>query len=347
LIPGFLFSVQLNIFSFLLNQTCMKRFSFFICLVILAVSCSKNKNNPGPTNPVVVVPSDPDTLSAGWTKVGNIPIEETVNDIYFVDANNGYIATTGAIYKSTNGGSTWTKISTENSSYINIAARGVKACFVDGGSTIFNTQDYGVTIHSSSFANWPLPPGFQDCYYSSDNVCYAASHKYIFKSTNGGTSFDTVYHFQDDFTGTASLCFIDDMTGWVTRNYQVYKTIDGGSTWTSLKNLSNYAVPIYFLDATYGFLGDNNYLYTSSSGGNSWSQRTGINTTDPISDLHFFFPSKGVCCAGTCIYETSDGGNSWMKVVALGKKKIIEVFYLNDHLGWACGEYGYILKFNL
>ena len=324
----------------------MKRFSLFISIVILLFACSK-KHDDTPADPVVVVPSAPDTLSAGWTKVGSIPVTETATDIFFTNFSNGYVTTGTGIYKSTDAGVTWAKISSQSGCQ-NIGATGSNACFTNETSTVYSTHDNGQTIQSTSNAAPASQPSIQDCYYASDNVCYAASYLYIWKSINGGTTFDSVYNFNDGSSTKLFIFFTDQLNGWITRNYHVYKTSDGGLTWNINKAIASGTGTgsISFIDNNNGFIADGNIVYKTTDAGITWQPGNAV-INESISDISFVSPFIGFCCAGTHVYKTTDAGISWTKVVSLGGKGIIEVHFLDEHHGWACGEYGYVLRFNL
>jgi hypothetical protein len=327
----------------------MKTFSLLFFAMIFIVACKKdhNSNSQNPTTPPVVLPTAPDTLGAGWTKVGSIPIEENVTDVFFADLNNGYATTNSGVYKSSNSGTDWVKINSDYD-FINIAAKGSKACFFNKTSNIYRTTDYGATVQTINYTYGnPGSPGFNDGFYTSDNTCYACSYLYIWKSTNGGANFDTIHGFNDANHQDVTLFFSDDLHGWVTRNYHLFKTTDGGVSWVDNKTLGNYYGSISFTDANNGYVADGSNLYKTTDAGASWQHVDDYFTNDTIMDIHFFTPLYGYCTAGNRIYKTTDGGSTWSVQVALGDKYVVEVFFLDEHHGWACGQYGYILRFNL
>lgn len=334
-------------------QSSLKTVSLAFCFSLFFGACKKDKNptTTNNNNNPVVVPNTPDTLSAGWSKVGNIPVEDNITDIYFTDLSNGYVTTNNGVYKSADGGSSWTKIVT-GSDFYNIGAIGSKACFVNQSPTVYNTLDYGGSFNVKTYStSGGTSPGFNDCFYTNNNTCYAASNLYIWKSTNGGASFDTIHNFGGTISMTgAVLFFSDDNQGWVARNNHLYKTTDGGVNWAENHALSNAFGPICFPDADNGFYGDVLSLFSTTDGGAHWNLvkvMPGWNN-NPINDLHFFSATKGVCVIGTYIYTTNDAGYTWTPQVALGDGKLLEeVFFLGEHHGWACGNYGYVLRFNL
>lgn len=326
----------------------MKAVTLFLGILFFAVSCKKANNDVQTLNPPVIVPSLPDTLSAGWSKLGTIPVEETVTDIFFTDQNNGYITTTDGIYRSSNAGVDWVKASNISGNFYNIGAVGSKATFVGGNSNLAYTLDNGLNIQNVSYSNATAVggPAFQDCFYGSSNTCYAASYLYIWKSTNGGVSFDSLYNFRDNNTTGVALQFINDAEGWVTRNANLYKTVDGGLNWNSIKIFTNYYSPLSFSNRDNGYVANDADLFKTNNGGSTWETVTRFTDDVAINDIHFFDSLKGYCVAGTKIYKTINGGNSWTKEVQLGGKELREVFFLDENHGWACGAYGYVLRFN-
>lgn len=330
----------------------MKAVTFLFFTLMFTVSCKKNSNDSQiVNNPPVVVPSSPDTLSAGWSKLGAIPVEETVTDIFFIDQNNGYITTDSGIYRSSNGGVDWVKANNITGSFYNISAVGPRATFVGESSNLAYTVDNGLNIQNIDYSNAVATgtPGFQDCSYGSSNTCYVASHRYIWKSTNGGISFDSLYNFGNDYPRPATVQFINDLEGWVKRDSTLYKTIDGGVSWNSIKTFNNsFYSPLSFQDRNNGFVANNAGVFKTNDGGATWQAINRFTDNgDVIMDIHFFNSLKGYCVAGTKIYKTINGGDSWTKEVTLGGKELAEIFFLDETHGWACGEYGYVLRFVL
>jgi photosystem II stability/assembly factor-like uncharacterized protein len=323
----------------------MKQLFIISCCVLLFNACSKKNDQPVVTGPVM--PTTPDTLSAGWSKVGDIPNSESMTDVFFTDISNGYATSTLGIYKSSNGGVNWNKINTDPD-FINIAAIGTKATFVNQDSYFYNTQNNGATILKTLLPPFPGSSGYvlYDCFYSSANICYMCSRRFIFKSMNGGISFDTIFRFSTDFYTIENLFFVNDQEGWATKGDTLYKTMDGGLSWNhSLKLIPNYS-PLFFPNRNIGYVSSADKLYKTSNAGNTWQILPTIETNYQIKDMHFVSDLIGYCCIRNRIYKTIDGGTSWTKVVALGGKNLIEIHFIDENHGWACGEFGYVLRFN-
>ena len=66
----------------------------------------------------------------------------------------------------------------------------------------------------------------------------------FFSCTTGGGSLD-VYR---------DLHFVSGTTGYITEDKAIYKTQDGGNTWsTAVSLVSNYLIEVHFIDANHGW----------------------------------------------------------------------------------------------
>lgn len=319
----------------------MKNVLILISSVAILCSCSKS-DGPTPTPPDVITPAAPDTLGSGWSKIGNIPATESVSDIYFADNSNGYATTDLGIYRTTDAGSNWTKINSDQN-FINISGWGSKALFLNQTRYTYNTQNNGIDLLKTPNDVFQ-GTGFQEACYSSSNVAYVASLVYLWKSTNGGASFDTIHNFRTG-DGGCNLFFLNDMQGWASRDRKLFKTENGGIDWSVSATLSNRVGPVFFLNTDVGYYCDNATIYKTTNGGTSWDAAHSFPPQFMITDIHFISQTTGYASAGNKIYKTTDGGNSWSTSVALGDKNVTEIFFQNDGSGWACGDYGYVLRF--
>jgi photosystem II stability/assembly factor-like uncharacterized protein len=123
------------------------------------------------------------------------------------------------------------------------------------------------------------------------------------------------YSFEAIQFPTASVGYIVGSGG------VIYKTIDGGSTWTPQTSpVSTTLNDVFFTDATHGFAvgASGTIIYTTD--GTNWSvhAQSGVITTATIYSV-WFVGSDGWIGGGadnaTCqIYKTTDGGTNWANV---------------------------------
>lgn len=315
----------------------MKRISFLLIAVsmLMLASCSKTDNSY-PLTPA----GSTDTLSAGWTLLASPASSGGISDISFTDPLHGYATGATGIYKSADGGNTWTTLSTATN-YFAIGAIDASACFLNGTNTVINTLDRTAT----SASTYTSASGFSKCFFPVPNVCYAVTPNAVWKSYNNGAFFSLQYSFPSTYTGTPAINFTDESEGFLARGNALYATYDAGSSWTlaaitdgEVKAvLDRNSSAIYYATAT--------TLYKSGNGGSSWSQVLQYPSSQ-FADIVFVNSSVMYLSAGPAVYKSSDGGNTWRKIVALGPGKSISALSFNDEFhGWACGNFG-ILKFS-
>lgn len=321
----------------------MNKILLIFSVSLILVACSK-QDKPAPADPAVFVPSAPDTLGTGWSKVGNIYAGETISDIYFTDGIKGYATTDLGVYRTADAGSTWTKTNND-SGFVNIAANGPNALFLSQTKYTYYTGNNGLNIQKIPYDNFE-GIGFQEAFYSSSNTVYMVSVIELWKSINGGLSFDPLYNFQTG-DGGSNLFFVNDLQGWASRDHKLYKTENGGVNWTISATLTHRLGPICFVNTDLGFYCDNSKVFKTTNSGASWTNIISFPSAFMVTDIQFVNELTGYCCAGTKIYKTTDGGRTWIVDVALGEKEINEIFFLDEHNGWACGKYGYVLHFRL
>jgi photosystem II stability/assembly factor-like uncharacterized protein len=103
----------------------------------------------------------------------------------------------------------------------------------------------------------------------------------------------------------------------------MFKTIDGGETWTVLATPSTDQYSgtrgMYFFDENTGFISPSfasANIYKTTNGGQTWTESCPLSiATSIINDIEFSSPQNGVAAAwyGSCVY-TADGGASWSPV---------------------------------
>ena len=80
----------------------------------------------------------------------------------------------------------------------------------------------------------------------------------------------------------------------------------------------------------------------------NYSERS-VNEAVNVQSINFLNSKIGFACGGIksqsgAIYKTIDGGNSWQKIVAISNNCVYDVLFVNDSLGFACGENLLLLK---
>jgi photosystem II stability/assembly factor-like uncharacterized protein len=308
--------------------------SFFVF-----ISCTKDKNEPGPA------PVASDTLSAGWKKI-QIADSTDFLDVFFI--NNTGFAVGSNIYKSSDGGDSWAKLTApsglNSGNLVSIGMGSEKnAIFISSFAQLVTTHNGG-----ANFTINTLPPSsLPDVFFIDSSIAYAVDNS-VWKTIDGGSNWIKLHDFAP-LHGWNSLFFINEQTGWVLKQGAFYKTINGGIDWQRVNTDVDLdqGGAVFFLNSDTGYISNTTSIERTLDGGASWN-KVFTCTTGLYHDIHFVSANVGYITDGPRIFKTSDGGNTWTKEVALVSlsNSLMELHFTDANHGWACGGKGTILKFN-
>lgn len=186
----------------------------------------------------------------------------------------------------------------------------------------------------------------------------------IFRTTDGGGTWQELnpWTFED-----ALLCFgmhfLDPDTGYVTAMgllYSIlpvsvlYKTTDGGNSWTDVYGLSFSFFGIlwedvFFTDQNNGWLaGPASEIRHTTNGGSDWTVQTAPDTGLALNSICFTSPDEGWIAGGSydtltglgkdgVIIHTGDGGINWTAQLQHAPLQLWDIHFIDDLTGWACG----------
>lgn len=195
--------------------------------------------------------------------------------------------------------------------------------------------------------------------FPSNNVGYIGGNdSLLLKSTDGGLTWNEVAYsgisFFPNGENFVNLDFVTEDIGFavVGTHGSVFKTSDGGSTWTQFINsMSNmcYVQGMYFFDENKGIVGGSgcfsgeyfdrydNGTWTGSSVFWSWDGN------DRITNIDFYDANYGLATSlSGLVFKTMDGGVNWDTIsTGLWQPELHDVTIVNDTLAYiAYGEDG-------
>ncbi|MCB0039503.1 MAG: hypothetical protein KDE23_07470 [Caldilinea sp.] len=193
---------------------------------------------------------------------------------------------------------------------------------------------------------------------------WALSDTLLQRSVDGGITWASI-----NLVGVREardLVFVDATRGWMVAqsnqivagcpdyDEQIYRTTDGGQTWTPLLTetvpwrCESHLSQVVFVDANHGWVVGRGLLLRTSDGGLSW---TAVDTTASLySFVDFIDAQRGWRVLRDMmdydsLQRTSDGGATWQKVLVtptffVPGFKVVDFFNANE--GWVAGEEGLV-----
>lgn len=307
----------------------MKQYLVALCITLVILSCTKKDSPSTPPEPV-------DTLLS-WKKIPDTGIGRniTITDNWFANESTGVIVTSDGIYRTTDGGNTWTRTSGPEV-YSNLQFIQPQIGFAQG------PQSFAFTLNGGqSWTKKPLNVFPKDIFFLSTSTGFLASPSGLYKTTDTGNTWNKI-----NSQSAHTIFFLDNLHGFIYSSPMVYKTDDAGNRWQPVGEIAvsgndeNWYL-FQFLDNKNGMLLGGNTFATTTDGGVTWNKKQ---FDDKIHDMHFFSKDVGYLMTRKEIFKTTDGGASWVRSCKVVKAMLWEFYFLNVNTGWAVGSNGLILR---
>ena len=260
------------------------------------------------------------------------------------------------IYRTTNGGQTWihTKelklagtIPTTGLAIDSLTAFvGTSSYSVNAG--LYRTSDGGesweMVLQVGSGNYWDWIHFFNDSSGITECGGEVGEHSMIFKTNNRGDTWTEIvkYTLGSDYCIQNCLHFYDDLNGWFgTYKGSVYRTTDGGDTWTGY-NSGNHAMvsAVRFITPLIGIrtTSSSPFLTRTTDGGETWTPVSNIpvsgvtkmvaSTSVSSQDKHQFWVS-GETLDSKFIITSNDSGKTWQEQTIPELNVEHEIFHMS------------------
>jgi photosystem II stability/assembly factor-like uncharacterized protein len=273
--------------------------------------------------------------SSSYGYSGNLAVNRAdPNTIYASgyrwESSLGYLA----VYKSTDGGATWTtqKISVGASSISAgcLAVFPTNANVVYAGGGLYNSPNYTYKVYKTENggASWqdvtgPInaqPTAVMFDPGSSQKV-YAATLGKIYRTINGGAAWTASNGYV--YANALSLDPLNTSILYGAYNSEVYKSLDGGANWASLANgLKGTGNDVDVLPAGAGILySSTTGIFRSTDGGTSWSNVSSGFCANNVQAIGFAPSAPGrvyANCVGNDLFKSETFGDSWARCASYG-----------------------------
>jgi len=272
------------------------------------------------------------SLFSQWIYLNPLPTGENIINAEFINDNTGYISTiTFSVYKTTDGGNTWSN------------------------TCLLNTDENRIYKTTNGGFNWFISATigqFQvlwDCNFINQNTGYFIGGSKLYKTTNTGNSWFEIYNFVSN--NILVVKFYNEKFGSVAgiasppggRN--LYMTSDGGMSWSL--NSSLHALNISYIDSSQVYIiNDSSRTYRSTNGGSGWTP-LGISGQSESPLLYFENSMTGYTSNSYpygysyLLKKTTNGGVNWYNAVQSVLKPTNIIEFTQNNL-FSVGGAGFI-----
>ncbi len=290
------------------------------------------------------------TTDAGvtWEEI-DVPFGSKIDAITGIGDNVWAIGFGGLIAYSPDLGNTWQMISEiPSTTFYTLQFLGENTALAAGYGGLFaKSTDKGATWSAKYISENMKCPTINDVYFVNENVGYAArTNKMISKTVDGGQTWSCVMEgtVEKGFSHYG-LSFINENLGLVVGETTdidiVYKTTDGGTSWSEVSGFFNNELKdVHFIDENNAVVvGKGLTVGYSTDGGATWNNSTVQNvpsehSTAELRDVTFWDASNGLAVGKKIVLHTVDGGKTWDYVEIPGLNKTMQSSYQNSALNW-------------
>jgi len=277
-----------------------------------------------------------------------------LSGISFLNENTGYVCGLGVILKTTNGGLNWINVNT-----ISLDKPFTKIQAIDENIVYCVGSFYTIIKSTNGGVNWSIlrngPSGavfsLFALYFINSLTGWVGGQDntpYIFKTTNGGDTFDSIpttnlnQRVQDFY-------FINANTGLGCNDLgKVRKTTNGGYNWNNVNIPIGTYLPDFrnfsFINSSTGYTCTYvKQVFKTTDFGDNWDSLSYIPNTYPsIHHISFSSESKGWAVgSGYDVFHTTNGGMNWF---TQGGWNALCILFINDTVGYKAGNTGAIYK---
>ncbi len=264
----------------------------------------------------------------------------------FTSVSTGYAyGENGAFYSTRNGGVNWSYSHIEHWASIDFASD-TTGYLVGRFGLVWKTTNSGTS--------WDTIPrlinNLNSVNFISENSGFVAGNSgTLLKTTNGGINWMNISSdFNYDFN---YIKFFDEYTGYLSENI-ILKTTDGGISWDSVAYY-NSTYKVQFLNPDTGFVGSSGTIYKTVDGGKSWTLRGVPGMAASYRSIHFFDYNNGVVMFAygnqppmVSIYKTTDSGENWILMIQFQSngnfgENVRGISFLSEQNGYLYGPAGF------
>ncbi len=270
-------------------------------------------------------------------------------EVKFPSSSIGYMANTIVIFKTTDGGATWTPTNSPLGFYRSISFFNELEGYACGSNgLIIRTTDGGATWTTQTSGTTELLNKI--LVISQIGAMVIGDGGTILTTANSGTTWVAQNSGTTESLSNAAIVNIAVPTILVVGNNGTLLRTNGGVNWTPVSLGTSASLnEIFFFDSNNGWIGTGDgTIYRTTNGGASWTQSF-FNSTQ-FTGLYFTSATNGYAVGqdlGQAVFaETTDGGATWVPVPYENLSNPSDITFSNDNYYISDGA-GTVHKYSL
>ncbi len=262
----------------------------------------------------------------GWVYLNPTPTASSMHDLIMFTENSGICRSTNSIFRTYDGGRTWTEFNLKNSELYtgNISMVDSSIGFlISGAKNLLKTSDGGKNWNFVS----QVPFYSRKIKFITETDGFILTNEEnggakILKTTNSGLNWSE--YFTDENNAVHDMHFVSPTVGFAVGSFppnssshaKIFKTTNSGISWDSiLTTLRLAAEKTFFVNENTGFISGAinspfslNRILRTTDGGITWGDTLKYGLTD----IRFFDANSGyILMNDTVLGRTSNAGANW------------------------------------
>ncbi|UYV13293.1 MAG: YCF48-related protein [Phycisphaera sp.] len=262
------------------------------------------------------------------------------------------------IYRTTDGGRTWTKVLDKTSNDVifmdgdRVIAQVFSELAGENVSTIWYSDDAGITWFETGVFFGEEAPDVDMERVNATTVAAISSQGAIWMSNDGGFRWTKRQGAVGTLPYSWQLHFADDLHGYAAGPRGILlATTDGGRNWDMIQNGGGFTVTdLDMFDDDFGMAAGGNYVMRTEDGGDSWDlQRLVLEgpifgRDENVAAVDFVSRDVIVAAgAGGVVFQSFDGGQFWSQIGAPSLPPLFDIEdidFVSEFEGWVIGDFG-------
>jgi len=269
----------------------------------------------------------------------------SIEDIFFINQNRGWVTgSTSAYSLTTNGGTNWFHFSTGATSDFHSVhfADPLNGCIVGENGKTLITNNGGFIWENLSRGS---VSALNNVWFMNSQTGFAVGWLFtVLKTNDAGATWNSIAYNNFSNITLNSVFFTDQNTGYTVGDTiysplrgTLYKTTNGGTNWNRhyrTQNGSRFR-DVYFLNRDTGFIvTSSGVLKTTNAGANYQS----VSGSFDLNSITFITPQTGYCSGRNgVVIKSTDGGSVWTNVATNTTFDLNDISFADANTGYAVG----------